>query len=74
MFANLPKQIIILPGQISILPGQINTGSRFFSPCPKLETIKRSFELFNFIYINYYLGGHFDFFHDFRNSNKCNFN
>ena len=37
----------------------------------RLET--RSFELFNMVYINYYFGGHFDFFHDLRNSNTCNF-
>ena len=37
----------------------------------RLETI--SFELFNMVYINYYFGGHFDFFHDLRNSNTCNF-
>ena len=35
----------------------------------RLET--RSFELFNMVYINYYFGGHFDFFHDLRNSNTC---
>ena len=33
----------------------------------RLET--RSFEIFNMVNINYY----FDFFHDLRNSNKCNF-
>ena len=35
-----------------------------------LET--RSSELFNIVSINYYFGGYF-FFHDLRNSNKCNF-
>ena len=39
--------------------------------CHRLET--RSFALFNMVYINYYFGGHFDFFHDLRNSNTCNF-